>query len=97
MDDMLGIPASAKETKIESVDPAECIVGDFVMIMGKGFGEEPGEVKVWVGRVPATVTDVVPDMIMIEAPSGVRRGAIKVKIGDDPMVKSSVMLEIKPQ
>ena len=64
------------------------------MVMGSGFGEDMDAVKVWVGNVPATVLGVLPDMVQFEVPSGVRRGAIKIKVGDNPMVKSKKLLVV---
>lgn len=92
MDDMLGI--SGEQAKIDSFDPAEAPAGELIMVMGSGFGEDMDSVKVWVGNVPATVLGVLPDMIQFEVPSGVRRGAVKIKVGDNPMVKSKKLLVV---
>jgi hypothetical protein len=91
MDDLLGVQEAAKITQIE---PTEAIVGDIITIYGSGFGEDVAAVKAWVGQVPASVVGVVPDMIMIEVPAGVRRGAIKVKVGNNVMAKSKALLTV---
>jgi len=94
MDDLLGVQEAAKITNIE---PTEAMVGDVVTIYGSGFGEDVAQVKAWVGQVPATVVGVVPDMIMIEVPPGVRRGAVKVKVGNNVMAKSDALLNISEE
>jgi len=40
------------------------------------------------------VVGVVPDMVMIEVPAGVKRGKVRVKIGDALIVTSADMLNI---
>ena len=91
MDDVLGVKENVKVTSIE---PAEAATSDVVTVYGSGFGEDVTKVKAWVGQVPAAVVGVVPDMLMIEVPGGVRRGAIKIKVGDSPIVKSKQLLNV---
>jgi hypothetical protein len=91
MDDLLGVKEQAK---ITSIEPTEAMVADVITIYGSGFGEDVSVVKAWIGQVPAPVVGVVPDMIMVEVPSGVRRGAVKVKVGDNVMVKSKDLITV---
>ena len=53
-----------------------------IMVEGTGFGEDMSVVKAWIGTEPANVVGVLPEMIQIEVPVGVHRGAVKIKIGD---------------
>jgi hypothetical protein len=93
MDDMMGI--AKIQPKITSFDPAEGPVGELIMIEGKGFGENMDTVKAWIGNVPAPVLGVLDDMIQIEVPMGVRRGAIKIKVGANPITKSKKLFVVK--
>jgi hypothetical protein len=94
MDDLLGVKEQAK---ITSVEPTEAMVADVITIYGSGFGEYVSVVKAWIGQGPASVVGVVPDMIMIEVPPGVRRGAVKVKVGDNVMVKSKQLIAVSEE
>jgi len=93
MDDMMGI--SKVQAKITTFDPAEGPVGELIMIEGAGFGENMDAVKAWIGNVPAPVLGVLDDMIQIEVPMGVRRGAIKIKVGANPITKSKKLFVVK--
>ncbi|MCU0664571.1 MAG: IPT/TIG domain-containing protein, partial [Myxococcota bacterium] len=77
MDNMLGIDASVIPTLV-SFDPTSSPVGETIMITGTNFGEDMATVKAWVGDVPAEVIGVVPDMVMISVPTGVKRGKIRL-------------------
>ncbi len=93
LDDMMGI--AKVQPKINSFDPGEGPVGELIMIEGTGFGEDMDAVKAWIGNVPAPVLGVLDDMIQIEVPMGVRRGAIKVKVGANPITKSKTLFVVK--
>ncbi|MCK9463210.1 MAG: IPT/TIG domain-containing protein [Proteobacteria bacterium] len=93
MDDMLGV-AGGEQPKITRIDPAEAAVGDLIMIEGAGFGEDMAAVKAWIGNVPANVVGVLPEMVQIEVPVGVRRGAVKLKIGEKISVKSESLVTV---
>jgi len=93
MDDMLGV-AAGEQPKITRLDPVEAAVGDLIMIEGSGFGEDMAAVKAWIGNVPANVVGVLPEMVQIEVPVGVRRGAVKLKIGDKLSVKSDGLVTV---
>lgn len=93
LDKLMGIDASVAPT-IVSFDPMSGPAGETVMITGSNFGEDMATVKVWVGDVPAEVIGVVPDMVMITVPEGVKRGKIRMKIGGQPQVTSNDFLQI---
>jgi hypothetical protein len=93
MDDMLGV-SGGEQPKITRVDPLEAAVGDLIMIEGTGFGEDMAAVKAWIGNVPANVVGVLPEMVQIEVPVGVRRGAVKLKVGDKLSVKSDSLVTV---
>jgi hypothetical protein len=93
MDNLLGLDASALPI-ITSFDPTSAPVGETAMITGTNFGEDMASVKAWVGDVPAEVIGVVPDMIMITVPSGVKRGKIRLKIGSQPQVTSKDFFQV---
>ena len=93
MDDMMGI--AKVQPKITSFEPGEGPVGELIMIEGSGFGEDMDTVKAWIGNVPAPVLGVLDDMIQIEVPMGVRRGAIKIKVGANPITKSAKLFVVK--
>ncbi|MDD5309919.1 MAG: IPT/TIG domain-containing protein, partial [Deltaproteobacteria bacterium] len=79
---------------VTGFDPLSAPVGEVVTINGSNFGEDQSAVKAWVGQVPAAVVGVVPDMIMIEVPAGVKRGKIRVKVGGLPQVESKDLFEV---
>jgi IPT/TIG domain len=93
MDELMGIDASAAP-KIEFLDPPEGPIGETIMIGGSGFGEDMNSVKAWIGKAPAVVVGVVPDMVMIEVPGNVRRGKIRIKIGNAPTVSSKDLFKV---
>jgi hypothetical protein len=93
MDDMLGV-SGGEQPKITRIDPLEAAVGDLIMIEGTGFGENMAAVKAWIGNVPANVVGVLPEMVQIEVPVGVRRGAVKLKVGDKLSVKSDSLVTV---
>ena len=72
----------------------QAVVGDQIMVSGSGFGMDQSIVKAWVGNVAATVVGVIPDMVMVEVPPGVRRGKIRIQIGNGPVVKSKQVLKV---
>jgi hypothetical protein len=93
MDDMLGV-STGEQPKITHIDPLEAAVGDHIMIEGSGFGEDMAAVKAWIGNAPANVVGVLPEMIQIEVPVGVRRGAVKIKVSDKLSVKSDQLVTV---
>ena len=93
LDDMMGI--AKVQPKITSFEPGEGPVGELIMIEGSGFGEDMDAVKAWIGNVPAPVLGVLDDMIQIEVPMGVRRGAIKIKVGANPITKSAKLFVVQ--
>ncbi len=91
IDELLGFESDGTDTTgIVSFDPGEGPVGETVMINGSGFGDDPKKVTAWIGDKKATVVGCVPDMIMIEVPSGAVTGKIKIKVGaKEPMVSKT--------
>ncbi|MCP4601140.1 MAG: hypothetical protein GY847_11550 [Proteobacteria bacterium] len=90
MDDLMGI----NPVKIESFEPVTGPVGEVVIISGAGFGEKVEKVKAWLGKTPATVVGVVPDMLTIEIPVGVKRGKIRIKVGDNETTASKNLFTV---
>ncbi len=91
LDDLMGI----KTAQIVMVDPKEGPVGEVITITGTGFGEDMEKVKAWIGQTSAPVIGVVPDMVMIEVPAGVKRGKIRIKVGGNPTVTSKDLFTVK--
>lgn len=89
IDALLGFESQDGEAfKIDSIEPKEGPVGETVMVNGSGFGDDPSKVKAWLGTAKAKVVGVVPDMIMIEVPSGVKSGKVKLRIEGKPALTS---------
>ncbi len=89
IDALLGFESQGGEAfKIDSIEPKKGPVGETVMVTGSGFGDDPAKVKAWVGTAKAKVVGVVPDMIMVEVPSGIKSGKVKLRIEGKPALTS---------
>lgn len=68
---------------IDSIAPAEGIVGTKVRVFGRGFSADPAANVVTVNGVVASVLDPVGlSALLIEIPNGAKTGNVKLKIGN---------------
>lgn len=62
--------------------PTEGSKGTEISIRGNNFGEDIGQVQVWVNEVEAEVLSVAPTRIIAKVAEASGSGAIKVKVGE---------------
>ncbi len=94
IDELLGFESAEGETlQISSIEPTKGPAGETITINGSGFGDKASSVSAWVGNTKAKVLGTVPDMIMIEAPSGAK-GKVKLKIAGKPTLTSKQEFEV---
>lgn len=81
-DDGIAKPGtSTQPVEVSSFTPTTGGAGTAVEIFGANFGDDPTKVKVTVGGVEWTVTEIFADRIVVTVPDGAKDGNIKVAVG----------------
>lgn len=81
-DDGIGKPVDTSDpVEVSSFSPTTGGAGTAVEIFGANFGDDPSAIKVEVGGMAWTVTDVFEDRIVVTVPDGAKDGQIKVTVG----------------